>query len=192
MLEVLVVPKGTAPTWSNNGIAIFSFSWFYLGNFKTFCSQATSTSDRNGWWVETELNQEVRSRALSVIVHALPSPSLASHVITPPLQFLFNGKSLSVSREKEKLRRFSVHRTTCYLMSDNLDEVFLFFVSFAVVLILGVTTRRRWVEIERYLICDKKAKQREFSRTIIDYEKIVLLLICWTSCVHTNKARRLD
>ena len=132
------------------------FSWFY-STLKTFCSQATSTSDRNGWWVETELNQEVRSRALSVIVHAQPSPALASHVIAPPLQYLFNGESLSVSREKEKLRRFSVHRTTCYLMSDNLDEVFLFFVSFAVVLILGVTTRRRWVEIERYLICDKKS-----------------------------------
>ena len=158
----------------------------FISTLKTFCSQATSTSDRNGWWVETELNQEVRSRALSVIVHAQPSPSLASHVITPPSKISSTAKCIAF-HGKEKLRRFSVSRTTCYLMSDNLDEVFLFFVSFAVVLILGVTTRRRWVEIERYLICDKKAKQREFSRTIIDYEKIVLLLIHTLNKLRTYK-----
>jgi len=97
VLEVLV-PKGTAPTWSNNGIAIFLIICLIFFNLKTFCSRATGTSDRNGWWVETELNQEVRSRALSVAVHAQPSPSLASHVIAPPPQYLFNGKLLSNSR----------------------------------------------------------------------------------------------
>ena len=83
----------------------FRFLDFIL-TLKTFCSQATSTSDRNGWWVETELNQEVRSRALSVIVHAQPSPSLATHVIAPPLQYLFNGESLSISREKRNCADF--------------------------------------------------------------------------------------